>query len=702
MSSIEARRTKRAQKKAATAASPSSPAEVESKIVATSQQSRFHRETLLTSSKDIDMHTVNITVNNLDLLVDAHLRLKEGVRYGLVGQNGVGKTMLMKCMADNILAMPSNLSILHIAQLETFDESTTVLNEVLGSDKACMNALREYEALHTILGDTPQSASSNTAQLNTALHKINVSRMEMRVIAAQQLALKRSGTRGHDARQAQLAIETEFALLKTQDPQVYITPDMAGDLITDVFDKFALIDLDGRKAKARKILRGLGFEEAQVDGRVQILSGGWRMQIALAKALFVGPDILLLDEPTNHLDLPAILWLQEYLINETAGLTLVVVAHDRAFLNAVTTETIILRDKTLKYHAGSFADYESTSEEQRVRKQALLDIQAKKRAKIVASMQHNVQQARATGDDKRLGQVASRKKKLDRLGMEKTEDGKRFKISYWAGYHNSAREEIEVDKGVRTVPIKIPDPPPLRYHGSVFTVKNASFRYPASSRDVIKDVSLDVGPHARIALLGPNGCGKTTLLNMMVGVTQPTAGEVYRHPSLRIGYFSQHAVDQLTLTHTPIEEMRSRYAGLSEQECRAHFGTVGVSGNTVLRKITDLSGGQRNRVALAMILYDAPHVLVLDEITNHLDMGTVDRLVEALEGFEGALVLVSHDVWFMKQLMEGEEEDGDDDDDSNVKEERAFYVVRGGAVSRWEKGMDAYVEAVMKKVKKSI
>jgi len=188
-----------------------------------------------------------------------------------------------------------------------------------------------------------------------------------------------------------------------------------------------------------------------------------------------------------------------------------------------------------------------------------------------------------------------------------------------------------------------------------------------------------------------------------VGVTQPTVGEVYRHPSLRIGYFSQHAVDQLTLTRTPIDEMRSRYAGLSEQECRAHFGTVGVSGNTVLRKIADLSGGQRNRVALAMILYDAPHVLVLDEITNHLDMGTVDRLVEALEGFEGALVLVSHDVWFMKQLMEEEGDDDDDDDDeNNVKEERTFYVVRNGTVKRWEKGMDAYVEAVMKKVRKSI
>jgi ATP-binding cassette subfamily F protein 3 len=326
-------------------------------------------------------------------------------------------------------------------------------------------------------------------------------------------------------------------------------------------------------------------------------------------------------------------------------------------------------------------------------------VQEKKRAKLVASIQHNVQQARATGDDKRLGQVASRKKKLERLGMEKTEDGKRFKVSYWAGYHTSARAEIELEKALKTASIKIPDPPPLRYHGSVFTVKNASFRYPTSNKDVLTNVNLDVSPHARIALLGPNGCGKTTLLNMMVGVTQPTTGEVYRHPSLRIGYFSQHVVDQLTLTRTPIEEMRSRHPGLSEQECRAHFGTVGVSGNTVLRKIANLSGGQRNRIAFAIILYDAPHVLVIDEITNHLDMGTVERLVEALEGFEGALVLVSHDVWFMKQLMEGE--DNDDDDESDVKEERAFYVVRNGAVKRWEKDMDGYIEAVMKKIRKS-
>ncbi|KAH7922337.1 P-loop containing nucleoside triphosphate hydrolase protein [Leucogyrophana mollusca] len=696
-SKLAARRQKRAQKKVTPDTREAAASEPEPIIVATSRQSRFHQETLTTGSKDIDLATVNISVNQVELLVDAHLRLKEGVRYGLIGQNGVGKTVLMKCMSEDILSMPNNLNILHIAQLETFDESTTALNEVLGADKATMASIREYEELHNVLGDADQSTAKNADAVNTIVYKILLARSLARVTAARQLALKRSGQRGHDARQQQLKVETEHASLQAQDPQAYVTPAMTTDVITDVFEKFGLIDLEARKARARKILRGLGFSEKEADASVHTLSGGWRMKVALAKSLFMGPDILLLDEPTNHLDLPAILWLQDYLLNETDGITIVIVSHDRAFLNAVTDETIILRDKSLKYHAGNFDDYEQNTEEQRIRKQALLDIQEKKRAKIVASIQHDVQQARATGDDKRLGQVASRKKKLDRLGMQKMEDGKRFKVSYRAGFHNETHEKIVVEQAVKTSAIKVPEPTPLRYHGSTLTMKNTSFRYPGMSKNVIEDFSIDVKPNARIAFLGPNGCGKTTLLNMMTGVAQPTKGEVYHHPLLRIGYFSQHAVDQLDLDCTPIEEMMKRHPEISERECRSHFGTVGVTGNVVLRKTRSLSGGQRNRVALALILYEEPHVLVLDEITNHLDMGTVDRLVDALVGFTGALVLVSHDVWFLKQLMEGErEEEGEED----AVDESMFYVVRNGSVKRWERDLDAYVESVMKKVKK--
>ncbi|KAG1244798.1 hypothetical protein G6F68_015303 [Rhizopus microsporus] len=184
-------------------------------------------------------------------------------------------------------------------------------------------------------------------------------------------------------------------------------------------------------------------------------------------------------------------------------------------------------------------------------------------------------------------------------------------------------------------------------------MKDVTFRYKGDAKDAIKKFSINIEPNARIAFIGPNGCGKTTLLNMLTEKTRPTSGEVYRHSLLRIGYFSQHIVDQLDMDISPVKHMMIQYPSLSEQECRAYFGMIGITGNVVLRKIRSLSGGQRSRIALALILYEQPHVLVLDEITNHLDMGTVEMLVDALEEYSGAVVLVSHDVWFLKQVFEG-------------------------------------------------
>lgn len=294
--------------------------------------------------------------------------------------------------------------------------------------------------------------------------------------------------------------------------------------------------------------------------------------------------------------------------------------------------------------------------------------------------------------------INSRRKKLERLGMEKTEDGKRFKQSYRAGFHATMREEIVVEQGFKTSAIKIPEPSELRYNGPVLRLTDASFKYPGQKTNTIEPISMNIEVNSRIGIIGANGSGKSTLLNMLTGRTQPTSGEVYHHHALRIGYFSQHIVDQIDLDTTPVEYMMSLHPTLSEQDVRAHFGTIGVSGSVVLQKIRTLSGGQRNRIAFAQLLYEHPHVLVLDEITNHLDMGTVDVLVEALKDYSGTLVIVSHDVWFLKQLFEDEEED-EDEDEFDVKK-KEVYTIKQGKVTKWEKGIDKYVAQVLRSVNK--
>ncbi|KAF8800023.1 P-loop containing nucleoside triphosphate hydrolase protein, partial [Phlegmacium glaucopus] len=586
-------------------------------IVAYSQQSRFHRETFDANSTDIDLKGVNISVNNKELLIDAHLRLKPGVRYGMVGQNGVGKSVLMSVLGNNILVgLPQNVRILHIAQLEEFTAGTTILQELLS----------------------------------------------------------------YVARQDLIASENELAVLKTQNPQTFITATMINEVMTEVFSAYEALDVEADEARAKTILRGLGFSDEDLgkEGKqIGTLSGGWRMRVMLGKALYINPDILLLDEPTNHLDLPAIVWLQSYLTNEAEGQTIVVVSHDRNFLDAVTEETIIFRNQKLTYHPGNYDDWESNTEEQRKRKTRLKEV-----------IQKNVQQAKATGDDKRYGQVASRKKV-------------RQSRTTYHGFHDA----IVVDQGIKTAPIQLPPPEPFKFPGSSFLqLSEVSFRYnpSPSSPFVINKVTLDVGPHARIGFLGPNGCGKSTLMNLLAGELKPTLGETKQHHRLRIGYFSQHTVDQLELSLTPLQQLTKTYPEvvISEGEARSHFGSCGISGDPVLRPIRTLSGGQRNRVALALVTFHRPHVLLLDEITNHLDMGTVESLVESLCEFEGALVVVSHDVWFLKQVIEGDGKGDDDVDAGDIDGEEykgvLYTVTKKGELKRWEKGLDAYVDRVQR------
>ncbi|KAF9559165.1 P-loop containing nucleoside triphosphate hydrolase protein [Agrocybe pediades] len=724
----------KSKKNTLSATTPASGSPAEPEISAYSQQSRFHRETFdasTTNEVDIDLKGVNISINNKELLVDAHLRLKPGVRYGMVGQNGVGKSgksfssacvcilivrsVLMSVMGNNtLIGLPQNVRFLHIAQLEEFTAGRTILDEVLNADAERTRIIEEAKALEGY------TSNDSDAALKKIIHNILLSRSQRSLTLAQKIATKRSGQRGHTARQALLTAEADFASLSAQDPATFITDKIIADTMLEIFSSYEALDVEGDVARAKTILRGLGFSDSDLGkegkdiGLVGELSGGWRMRVMLGKALFVKPDVLLLDEPTNHLDLPAILWLQNHLLNNDEGQTVVIVSHDRNFLSTVTDETIIFKDKKLTYHPGNYDDWERNSDEQRRRKERMLEIHEKKKKHILDTIQKNVQQARSTGDDKRLGQAASRKKKLERMGMERLEDGKRYKESY-----HGFRAEIVVEEAVRSAPIRLPPPEPVHFPGgSLLQLCEVSFRYKPSLPLVINNVSLDIGHRARIGFLGPNGCGKSTLMNILAGQLKPTnaKGEVRKgHQRLRIGYFSQHTVDQLDLGLSAIQLLMRNHPDvlITEGEARAHYSdTVGLSGNTVVLPLSALSGGQRNRVALGLITFARPHVLLLDEITNHLDMGSVETLVDELtaggedgKGWEGAVVVVSHDVWFLKRVVEGVGEDGDNEDEDDGSSggggsERPrgvlYTVTKTGSLAVWEKGVDAYVEKIQR------
>ncbi|ORY04304.1 P-loop containing nucleoside triphosphate hydrolase protein [Basidiobolus meristosporus CBS 931.73] len=359
------------------------------------------------------------------------------------------------------------------------------------------------------------------------------------------------------------------------------------EMLSEFYDKLSLLEDDDEDEMIRDILKGLGFSQKQQDAPVAELSGGWRMRVALAQALYMKPDILLLDEPTNHLDLPAIVSLRTYLSSITDQ-TLVIISHDRHFLNSVVDEIICFKNKTLSYHPGNYDDYKIT---------------------LKTEKDAHPEHAKSSGDDKRLGLVASRKKKLERMGMDKTEDGKRFKVSYREGWYETARPSVT---------FTFPRPDPLRSNAPMLQLP-----------DVVTSISISIEPGSRIGLVGANGSGKSTLVDLTNGTLRPTKGTIERNPSL---------LDECSTI--PLRDT---------QEIRRYLGNFGLSGNVPLQPLNTLSGGQKSRVVLATTMLTNPHLLLLDEITNHLDLEFIEGLRKAIATFEGAVVLVSHDQCFVQE-----------------------------------------------------
>ncbi|MEG1970972.1 MAG: ATP-binding cassette domain-containing protein [Burkholderiaceae bacterium] len=394
-------------------------------------------------------------------------------------------------------------------------------------------------------------------------------------------------------------------------------------------------------AQARSILHGLGFSAHDGERRVGAFSGGWRNRLALARALMRPADLLLLDEPTNHLDLDSVVWLEAWLKRQPA--TVLLISHDREFLDRCITTTWAVEDETIRRYAGNYSDYETARIEQ-LRQQ---DAAARAYERTSAHLQKFIDRFRAQATKAR--QAQSRIKMLEKL---QSVEGVRAKREW-------RFEFLE----------------PLRLPEHLLDADNLKLGY--GERAILDQVNFSVRTGHRIGILGVNGAGKSTLVKAIAAELAPLAGELRRGPGLAIGYFAQHQLDQLRGDESPLQHLRRAAPLAREQELRNFLGTYRFSGEMATTLVGPMSGGEKARLALALIAWEKPNVLLLDEPTNHLDMETRDALTLALSSFEGALIVVSHDRHLLRATAE------------------QLWLVHDGRLAEFEGDLDDYSALVL-------
>ncbi|KAH0496952.1 hypothetical protein TgHK011_004290 [Trichoderma gracile] len=724
-------------------------------ILCTAKQTRFNIDS--SNYRELDIDGLNIVVTSsekapkseesttkskgkaksdgLEILSNAKLRLKEGQRYALVGRNGTGKSTLLKAIAQKLIpGIPENSRIALLQQTkltESEDGKTTKENDGLGTvlqeviERATARSVVEQEI--KILSDGV-NASDPYAPVR-ALRSLKHEKLQKRLFVVDKDARLRSGARGLQARKAlvafEKAVEDSRALVEQPDDEIsaealQAETQEAADMLADLQSQIEPSRLAQIEVQARSILTGLGFTEAYMDKPLSSLSGGWHMRTALASALLQEADIMILDEPTNFLDLLGIIWLQRYLLSladKEKPPTLIIVSHDRDFIS-LCTDLIILKDKQLTYFHGDIQTYERSQSERRQWLIKMKEAQDKQRTHIEKTIAQNLKAGKANDDQNKIRQAKSRQKKLDeRWGMQVSAKGTRFKLNRdLVGFSFTRRVAIEIPPEQRPVVISLPEPPELRFPGSLISLEKASYRYSPRAPLILQDVTLTVGMGDRIGILGLNGAGKSTLIKLLVGESAPTSGTLTTHPRLRMGYYSQHAVEELKNISrsepgiTSLALLTKEVDGaLNEGEIRGLLGTLGLPGRLASDvPISKLSGGQLVRCQLARLFWKHPQCLILDEVTTHLDYETVTALREALNEWEGAVVLVSHDRWFMRGAVEGQiEDDGDVDDEDEEEEEeesakrrRIVYRLKGGAMTELKDGVEGFSRIIEKRAEK--
>ncbi|PWN96387.1 P-loop containing nucleoside triphosphate hydrolase protein [Tilletiopsis washingtonensis] len=569
-------------------------------------------------NKDVHLPNIDLSFGSNRLLSGASLTLAQGRRYGLIGRNGTGKSTLLRNMALREVPIPTHISILYVEQ-EVTGDNISAIEAVLKADVWRDKLMSEEAALNAELAALEAAAAASVKAANEAA-----------AAAKAEGSAPAGGAVDMPTRQREIRRDELTARL--------------GEVQAKLVD----MEAETGPSRAAALLSGLGILDKDQSKPTSAFSGGWRMRIALARALFCKPDLLMLDEPSNMLDLNAIAWLEDYLVNEWPG-TLLVVSHDRSFLDTVATDIVHLHSERLDYYKGNFTQFYETRTERRKNQLREYEASVAKRAHLQAFID------RWRYNANRAAQAQSKIKELERMPEV---------------------EEPEKDEVVR---FKLPETeklaPPL------LQLDNVTFGYTAD-KILLRDVNFDVTMESRIAVVGSNGAGKSTLMKLLMGHINPLTGDQKRNSRLRVGFFSQHHIDQLDLTVSPVAFLAAKFPGKSVEEYRSHLGAFGIKGPTGLQIIATLSGGQKSRVAFAQLSLMRPHVLLLDEPTNHLDIEGLDALIDAIKAWNGGVIAISHDQRFIQACME------------------QLWVTDQGSLRKFHGDVDAYKRIIIEMNKK--
>ncbi|XP_010780029.1 ATP-binding cassette sub-family F member 2 [Notothenia coriiceps] len=530
------------------------------------------------NSTDVHVTSLSLTFHGQELLTDTSLELNSGRRYGLMGLNGTGKSMLLSAIASREIPIPEHIDIYHLTR------------EMPTSDKTALYCVMEVD--------------------------------EQRIM-----------------------LEREAERLASEDSEC--------EKLMELYERLEELDAAKAEVRASRILHGLGFTASMQQQKMKDFSGGWRMRVALARALFIKPFMLLLDEPTNHLDLDACVWLEAEL--SSFKRILVLISHSQDFLNGVCTNIINLHLKKLKNYTGNYDQYVKTREE-------LEEHQMKR---------FNWEQDQITHMKNYIARFGHGSAKLARQAQSKEKTLQKMVAS-------GLTEKVSNDK---TLTFCFPPcgkiPPP------VIMVQNVSFKYSDNAPHIYTNLEFGIDLDTRVALVGPNGAGKSTLLKLLMGELLPTDGMIRKHSHVKIGRYHQHLTEQLELDLSPLDYMMKCYPAYKDrEEMRKLIGRYGLTGKQQVSPIRNLSDGQKCRVCFAWLAQQTPHMLFLDEPTNHLDIETIDALADAINDFEGGMMLVSHDFRLIQQVA------------------KEIWVCEKQTITKWNRDILAYKEHLKNKIQK--